>query len=255
MDAIKDLFKKSHFVHASYKFAVRLHQLPASRIRSLHELSSIHRVLPKTMLSLPGLTNAYDCVVSVNNDGVEGDIVECGVWSGGCIGLMALAHEESGRMRRQFHLFDSFEGLHQPCSKDTDFLDVPPLTNGDAELRATGACVGDSEKAVESFLVDRLKLDPQSLTFHVGWFRDTIPAAARAIDKIAVLRLDGDLYESTKEALDGLYEKVQPGGYVIIDDYGFAGCRQALAEYFQEHGNLPQLLPIDAESVYFRRTQ
>jgi O-methyltransferase len=166
---------------------------------------------------------------------------------------MALAHKESGRIQRQFHLFDSFEGLHQPSTKDADFLHCPNLSDGDAELKATGACVGESKEAVESFLVNRLKLDPQSLTFHVGWFRDTIPAAAPGIDKISLLRLDGDLYKSTKQALDGLYEKVQPGGYVIIDDYRFAGCKQALTEYFQD-ANLPELLPFDTDSVYFRKT-
>ena len=253
MEAIKTFFKKSHFVHATYKLGMRLHQIPASNIRSLHEFRSIYRVLPNTMLSLPRLANAYDCVVSINKEGIEGDIVECGVWSGGCVGLMALAHNESGKIRREFHLFDSFEGLHQPSLKDTDFLDEPLLSNGTAELKATGACVGGSREFVEDFLVNRLNLNPQTLRFHVGWFRDTIPIAAPGIDKIALLRLDGDLYESTKQALEGLYEQVQPGGYVIIDDFGFAGCRQALVEYFAVHGELPELLPIDAQSVYFRK--
>jgi len=95
-------------------------------------------------------------------------------------------------------------------------------------------------------------LDDQ-VRFPPGWFRDTLPTAP--IDQLAVLRLDGDLYESTMDALSNLYLKLSVGGYVIIDDYQIPGCQQAVHEFRAANGiEDDPLEPIDKWSVYWRRS-
>jgi O-methyltransferase len=95
-------------------------------------------------------------------------------------------------------------------------------------------------------------LDEQ-VRFLEGWFRDTLPAAP--IKRLAVLRLDGDLYESTIQALESLYDRLSTGGYVIIDDYGnVAGCRQAVHDFRARRGINEPIRPIDWAGVYWRRS-
>jgi hypothetical protein len=91
----------------------------------------------------------------------------------------------------------------------------------------------------------------ERVQFVKGWFCDTLPLAP--IEQIAVLRMDGDLYASTRDVLINLYDKVSPGGYVIIDDYGsWSGCRQAVDEFRAERGISDPLVPIDTDSMYWR---
>ena len=221
------------------------------------------RVLPDTMLSAPRLFNAWDCVRIVEERGLPGAIVECGVWSGGSVGLMALASAHYGDGTRPLHLFDSFEGLPQPSIHDEDVLPDferehggMGLDDGDdpSVLQAIGACQGAQVDQVRELLEGRLRISPASITIWAGWFQETVPEAAGAIGPIAVLRLDGDWYESTRVCLEGLYDNVIPGGYVIIDDYGtFSGCRQAVDEFFAARGESPALVSIDADGSYLRK--
>src|SRR4029079_12709026 len=94
-------------------------------------------------------------------------------------------------------------------------------------------------------------LDDQ-VKFLKGWFQDTLPSAP--IEKLAVLRLDGDMYESTMEALNALYPKLQVGGYLIVDDYGaIASCRKAIHDYREKHQILDEIIPIDLTGVYWQK--
>lgn len=94
-------------------------------------------------------------------------------------------------------------------------------------------------------------LDEQRVRFLEGWFSDTLPDAP--IEKIAILRLDGDLYESTMDVLTALYERVQPGGYVIVDDYGdWEPCRRAVDEFRANRRIEARIEPIDGSGVYWR---
>ena len=93
----------------------------------------------------------------------------------------------------------------------------------------------------------------QNIVIKKGWFQDTLPRAKSEIGKVAILRLDGDWYESTKCCLDNLYENVSPGGYVIIDDYGYwEGCRQALDEFLHARKIGIELREIDHDGRYFQ---
>ena len=94
----------------------------------------------------------------------------------------------------------------------------------------------------------------EGVKFVKGWFRDSLPASE--IKKIAVLRLDGDLYESTMESLSALYEKVSAGGFIIVDDYGnWPPCRKAVRNFLSKRGLNPEIIDIDGSGAYWRRVQ
>jgi hypothetical protein len=235
--------------------------IPPGKLLRPAQVRAVYKVLPNTMLPMPRLFDAYEAVTSINSEGLPGDIVECGVWNGGCVGLMAIAHLNHPGPHRRFHLFDSFQGLPQPSSYDkeviVDFEARHPgirLHDDDPELTPIGACAGISQPAVEKFLVEKLGLARDGFVFHVGWFQDTVPRSLNVIEKIALLRIDGDWYDSTKVCLETLYDRVAPNGFVIIDDYGtFSGCRKAVGEFFVKAGIAPRIHQSDQDCVYFRK--
>lgn len=183
-------------------------------------------VRPYTMLSGGQLHNAVEAVRYVNRKQIRGALVECGVWRGGCSALMAWV----GRPRKSW-LFDSFEGLPQPGPLD-----------GLEATEFAGKVIASEENARE--VLAKVGVDAE---IRKGWFDSTVPAASREIGPIAVLRLDGDWYESTKVCLENLYDLVSPGGVVIIDDYDrWPGCRAAVAEFMAKRGTTPRLTPISA---------
>lgn len=258
---VKSIAKRSKFLHSSFKLVRDGRTVPAEIMLNLPKMCDIFRVLPSTMVPIPVLSDAYDAVVQLNAEDIEGVVVECGVWNGGCSGLMALANARFPGPARRFHLFDSFQGMPQPTSRDTSVLDnfrvdfpgMPLQDEGNGDLVAIGACVGGTQYEVERFLFENLGLDHREFVFHPGWFQDTVPEAVKSIDKIALLRLDGDWYESTTTCIAGLFGKVVPRGYVIIDDYGdFPGCRQAIDEHFSKIDFVTDLKYSGRNCVYFR---
>lgn len=180
------------------------------------------RVASHSMTTFERLATLWQQVTYLDRAGIAGDFVECGVWKGGAVGMMALAHRAGGgEASRVIHLFDSFEGLPAPRAE----------VDGAAAARYAGECVGTLGENRE-LLEGRIGYPAQLLRYHVGWFEATVPAAAPGIGGIALLRLDGDWYESTRVCLESLYPKVVPGGVVVVDDYGhWQGCRQAVDEY------------------------
>lgn len=254
----KALAKKSVFLHRTYKMLRDARNIPAGMLLRPGKVHAVYKVLPNTMLPMSRLFDAYDAVATINAENLAGDVVECGVWNGGCVGLMAISHQRHSGPQRKFHLFDSFEGLPQPSSHDTEVVDGFNAENhsvGSQDgLVAIGACAGISQPAVEKFLVDRLGLPREQFVFHVGWFEETVPSAATAIDKIALLRIDGDWYSSTKVCLDNLFDKVVPNGVIIIDDYGtFSGCRKAVDDFLEAAGIRPEIHHSDQDCIYFRK--
>lgn len=254
--------KRSHVLYSRLKLLRDIRSLPTGAFWRPQTLWAISKVYSKTMLPLVRLVDAYDAVLTVNREGIAGDIVECGVWSGGCVGLMAMADARSPQSKRLVHLFDSFEGLPQPSEPDIDVIDgfraefdnAEDLLSAKHELVAVGACVGDTDGEVREFLTRRLRLDPSRLVFHKGWFQDTVGPAKDGIGPIAVLRLDGDWYDSTLTCLEGLYDRLVPGGFLIIDDYGaFSGCRKAVDEFFARRGETLQFTYSDHHCVQARK--
>jgi O-methyltransferase len=174
-------------------------------------------------------------------DGIEGDFIETGVWRGGACILMKGIVEVYGDNTRRVFVADSFAGLPPPDGAHF------PADAGDnfhtfAELQISRADVEDNFRRFE-LLDDRV-------VFLEGWFKDTLPNAP--IDKLAVLRLDGDMYESTIQGLDALYHKVSYGGFVIVDDYFLAPCAKAVQDFRERHGISSPILPIDGWGTYWR---
>ncbi len=197
-----------------------------------------------TMVGLTRLDNVQQCLENVISDDVPGDFIETGVWRGGvCIFARGLL-KAYGIKDRQVWVADSFEGI--PTTDDTSH----PLDQ-ELQLHASNDVLGVSQSEVEANFSSYGLLDDQ-VQFLRGWFRDTLPVAP--IERLAVLRLDGDLYESTMDALDNLYPKLSVGGYVIIDDYLIPACKQAVHEYRDRHGIQDEIVRIDHCSVYWRRT-
>ena len=106
-------------------------------------------------------------------------------------------------------------------------------------------------QACQELLEQKIGYAPSLIEFHTGWFQDTVPTQAAKIGPIAVLRLDGDWYASTKVCLDHMYDQVSDGGFIIIDDYGtYDGCRLAVDEFFSSRQSHPFLNRVDASCYY-----
>jgi hypothetical protein len=191
----------------------------------------VHRVMPYSLVGAAGLEATYDAVRATT---AQGSIVECGVAQGGCAALMCLAAPD-----RKVFLFDSYEGLPDPTEKDYE----QGKTGLHARDLKKGECLGTVEQ-VSSLLFDRFKLDRARVTLVKGWFQDTLAVTADQASPIAVLRIDADWYESVKCCLDALYDRVAPGGAIIIDDYGSCfGARKAVDEFLAARGIVPDLRP------------
>jgi O-methyltransferase len=222
----------------------------------------IRKVRPFTMLPRQRLITLYQQVVFCERRKISGCFIECGVWKGGAVALMALANMKNSATPRLIHLFDSFQEICEPdASVDGERAigEVKKWANGGSRgklepIQGVYDSLGGPGSLVENreLLEKYIGYDPKFLHFHKGWFQETMPRDANGIGKIAILRLDGDWYASTKICLEYLYDKVVPGGFVIIDDYGtYEGCRKAVDEFMQEKGISAFLNHIDSEAKYW----
>jgi O-methyltransferase len=206
---------------------------------------AIARVTPYTVLSLDRLASLWWQLDYLDRQDVTGALVECGVRLGGASAMMALAHMSHGAPARELHLFDSFSTMPPPSSEDGPL--APTLSKNWTEEN-----LDYSMEISRNLLLNLVRYPEALLQYHVGWFQDTVVQAAEKIGPIALLRLDGDWYDSTKVCLDALYPKVNKGGIVVIDDYGhFEGCRRAVDEF---SSNLPKpflLHRIDCTGRYW----
>jgi O-methyltransferase len=202
-------------------------------------------VTAHTMIGLKRLDNLQYCVEDVLARGVPGDLIETGVWRGGATIFMRAILQAHAAKDPIVWVADSFEGLPPPDPEKF------PLDAGDRHHTRKELAVS-LEQVKANFACYGL-LDDQ-VRFLKGWFRDTLPNAP--IRQLAVLRLDGDMYESTMEALVNLYPKLSVGGYAIVDDYcNIPGCRQAVHDYRQTHDVTEEIMPIDQWGVFWRKIQ
>lgn len=178
------------------------------------------------------------CIENVLTNNVAGDLVETGVWRGGSSIFMQAILKVYGVSDRKIWLADSFEGMPVPKSEadgwdysQSDYLNV------------------SLEQVKKNFA--KFDLLDDNLVFLKGWFCDTLPQAP--IEKISVLRLDGDLYSSTMDSLTNLYHKVSKGGFVIVDDYySWPACQQAVTDYLNVKSLRVNIVPIDGDGAYWQ---
>lgn len=198
--------------------------------------------LAHTMIGLKRMDNIQYCIEKVLRENVPGDLIETGVWRGGaCIFMRAMLAAYRIRDRRVF-VADSFKGVPEPNGQ------LYPQDTGDTLHMEKILSVSKSE--VEDNFRKYGPLDEQ-VVFLEGWFKDTLPNAP--IEKLSVMRVDGDMYESTMDALINLYPKLQYGGYCIIDDYALRGCRLAIDDFRRESGIKGELIEIDWTGVYWKK--
>ena len=167
----------------------------------------------------------YQITKMILEAGIPGDMVECGVYAGASCAIMARAiMDHSSHWGRKVHLFDTFAGIPAPGEHDGHLF----ANNG-----GESACPIEGVRAN----MQTWEIPDELLVYHQGLFADTVPLAVeyskrRTLEAIALLRLDGDLYESTRVPLLHLYPIVSRGGYVIVDDYDLDGARKAVNDYF-----------------------
>jgi SAM-dependent methyltransferase len=199
----------------------------------------IERVTPFTSTTYERIAALADATRYIVRAGIPGAIVECGVWRGGSIMVAALTLLQEGELR-DLYLFDTFAGMTAPTDCDVDFLGASAK-----ELYAEYELAGGwSSVSLEDVRRNVLSTGypEERIHFIRGDVLQTIPHAS--LNDIAILRLDTDFYESTLHELKQLYPLLQPGGILIIDDFGYwQGCRKAVDEYFGSSG--PFLSIID----------
>lgn len=191
-----------------------------------------------TMIGVKRVKNIRYCVEEVLKNGVEGDLIETGVWRGGACIFMRAILKAYGCTNRNVWLADSFQGL------------PPPSHNLDLPLNTISCLAVSLETVKENFR--RYGLLDDQVKFIKGWFCDTLPRIT--VEKFAVLRLDGDYYDSTMLALEHLYPKLSKGGFVIIDDYALGACRKAVTDFRNRYRIADPLITIDSMSVYWKKS-
>jgi hypothetical protein len=201
-------------------------------------------VYADTMIGIKRLNNLQCCVEGVLEKNVSGDFIETGVWRGGACIFMRGILEAHGSKDRKVYVADSFQGLPEPddekyiADKGTTFHKNPLLAVSINQVKRN---------------FERYGLLDEQVVFLQGWFKDTLPVAP--IDKLAILRLDGDMYSSTIEALEALYPKLSIGGFCIVDDYGaLPACKLAVDDYRHRNHISEKIKGIDWTGIYWEKT-
>src|SRR5690606_27584476 len=192
----------------------------------------------KTMIGYNRLTNIENCIETIVEDSIEGDFIETGVWRGGSTMFMKAVLNDYEIDNRTIWLADSFQGVPPPNPQ------YPADKN--SKLHKQKILKISKEQVENNFKL--FDLFDDNIKFIEGWFNETLPLAP--VEKLALLRLDGDLYESTFLALNYLYPKLSVGGFVIIDDFNaFEFCKKAVIEFREINQINDEITEIDKEAI------
>jgi O-methyltransferase len=209
---------------------------PVPELRNFTELAH-------TMIGRMRLDNLQFCIEEVIKSGIPGDLIETGIWRGGATIFMRGVLAAHGITDRRVWAADSFQGVPPPTHAQDAGFDISARV-----LPVLSVGIDEVQK-----LFERYGLLDEQVVFLQGWFKDTLAKAP--IEKLAVLRLDGDLYESTMDALNPLYAKVSSGGFIIVDDYfALPQCERAIQDFRATHGIVDPILKIDDAAVYWRKS-
>jgi hypothetical protein len=179
------------------------------------------------------------CIVK---EEVPGDVIECGVWKGGVTIFMKAYLEVYQTKNRAVWIADSFEGVPKSTLAQDKYTDL--------SKEAYPGLAIPKEEVIRNF--EKYEVPLENVKFLEGWFKDTLPHAP--MEKLALLRLDGDLYESTMDVLQSLYHKLSTGGFVIIDDFrALPQCEEAVKDFRSEHAITEEIQMIDSEAAFWRK--
>ncbi|SPN79884.1 Macrocin O-methyltransferase [Cedratvirus Zaza IHUMI] len=196
-----------------------------------------------SMIGLARLNNIRELLEVVFREKVEGDFLEAGVWRGGaCIFAKGVidAHQEE----RKVIVADSFQGLPPP--------DPKYVHDAGARWHTFEALAVSEEQVKDNF--QKFSLLDDQVVFLKGFFSDTLFSPSLPFEKLSVLRLDGDMYSSTIQTLEALYDKVSPGGFIIVDDYlSCPGCARAVEDFRKARDITDPIVKVDWTGVYWRK--
>jgi O-methyltransferase len=196
-----------------------------------------------TMVGLARLENLQQCIETILTDAIPGDLIETGVWRGGATIFMRALLDIHRDLDRLVWVVDSFAGLPPPDAA------AYPADSGDAHHTVDFLAVS-LEEVKRHFI--RYGISTERVRFLQGWFRDTLPTLTDA--QWSLIRLDGDMYESTMLGLEQLYPRLSPGGFIIVDDYGaVAGCKRAIDDFRARNEISETLVWVDWTGVYWRK--
>jgi O-methyltransferase len=209
--------------------------------------ATIKSVRRRTMTSDEKLFALIVAVRHVVDRGIEGEIVECGVWRGGSMQAIARTLLERGVRDRELHLFDTFEGMPPPSEEDRRFDGAPADQLLAEKPRSAWVWAVASLEDVQEGMAET-GYPADRIHYHRGLVEETIPGAAP--ERIALLRLDTDWYASTRHELDHLYDRVPSGGVILFDDFGYwEGARKAVEEFVDERGLRLLLAPMGSGRI------
>jgi len=202
----------------------------------LSSINTYNKVRPFTMTSAERIFSLCDAVKYIHDHGIQGDIVECGVWKGGSMMAVADTFANLGDASRNLYLFDTFDGMAPPSQHDVDIRGASAeklLSHSDKTRDDSVWCVAGLGIVQEA--MQMVNYPPEKIHYVQGMVEETIPG--QAPESIALLRLDTDWYESTKHEMEHLFPRLAKGGILIIDDYGhWQGARMAVDDYLSQKG-------------------
>lgn len=214
-----------------------------------------------SMLNHVRMTSLADQVGYCNLRSIPGAFVECGVWKGGSVALMAYVSKAAGYEDRDLHLLDAFSDI---CAPNPEMDGAKAISEtavygayNDREPRVLEGIYDNigghgTIDACKNVILNKVNYPESKVHFHKGWFQDTAFKASGIIGPIALLRLDGDWYESTKICLEAFYDNVVKGGVIIIDDYlYYEGCKRAVDEFIEGRNIKVFLGRVDPSCYYF----
>jgi len=195
--------------------------------------------------------NLEETIQYVASKGIDGAFVKCGTFTGGASAFALRSILRNEKLPRPYWGFDSFEGMPEPSSRDeSDAVSWYGTEKKSGRLVGSDVNLADYDDCLRYLKNTGYPSDQIHLV--KGWFQDTLKECRDRIGRIAILRVDGDFYESTKITLESLFDGVVSGGMIIIDDYGtFLGCRKAVDEFLQSRGISPFLHYVDVGIRFF----
>jgi O-methyltransferase len=184
--------------------------------------AALERIASYSMAGTLVLRSQFHLACDVHARGIPGDFVECGVYNGGSAAAVACAFRDTSRAA---WLYDSFEGLPESTARD-----------GEEAKKWTGGCHGSVEAVFEAMAL--ADFPRERCVIRKGWFQETFKEELP--ERIALLHVDADWYESAILCLRTFYDRVSDGGVILLDDFGcWEGCREAFYDFVQERGLKP----------------
>ncbi len=239
---IRTMLKKNPAIASLYYKLGLPSGIPVKDLVKIRKMRLMRTVAPYTMLDYSRLSKLYELASYVEVRNVQGSVVECGVWNGGSAAVLAWAIRQN--QRRHLWLFDSWQGLPEPTELDVSYQ---------GQVGVKGMDLG-FEDMVKELLFHQLKIEPQRVHLVKGWFQDTLAPSRESVGLVALLHLDCDWYQSVRLCLEEMYDRVVPGGFVVIDDYlHWKGCTRAVDEFMEKRELPVRLRPAGSGAVYFQK--